>query len=145
MSHACSLDLVLDKCDDLPDYFQKHVTRKTHPFNNKTHMERLQCMQHAIFELAKKRLPHCHCPLACKQTQFKIRDDSFNFNNIGQWDFTLEHEDTKVTKIIQVQDCTIEDLLGAVGGILGLTIGASSISVVELFAYFVLYIARKIY
>ena len=49
-----------------------------------------------------------------------------------------------MTDIGQVSDYTISDMLVNMGGILGLTIGASSLSVVELCVFFVLFILRKI-
>ena len=53
----------------------------------------------------------------------------------------IRNEDSHATKITQVAAYTLEDTLGAVGGILGLTVGASNLSVVEMIVYCVLFVA----
>ena len=101
-----------------------------------------QCLKKVYLDT---ELRSCDCPLACEQTQCRTHVVAKEKSNNSLWEFRVYNHDSKVTQIMQVADFTIEDLLGAVGGILGLTIGASSLSVVELIVYCVLYILRKVH
>ena len=88
----------------------------------------------------------CDCPISCEQTEYKTRVEKVkDFLDSSTWDISIYNGDRKVTVIQQVADYTIEDMLGAIGGILGLAIGASSLSVVELCVYSVMFVVRKIY
>ena len=63
----------------------------------------------------------------------------------NEWFINMRAEDQRVREIIEVPDYTLEECLGATGGIFGLVIGASSLSVVELVVNSILRIVRKVY
>ena len=124
---------------------------------------------------ASKKTSSCDCPLQCLETQYKTRVQTipqkkeekiqeekteeeeifgvdmfeeelyYESRETIEWQIEIKNEDTKVTNIIQVPDYTLSDCLGAVGGILGLAIGASSLSLVELILYFVMHVIWKMY
>ena len=88
----------------------------------------------------------CDCPLACEQEEYQIGVERVKeYSDSKSWDIYIRNAESRVTYIYEVQDYTLEDMLGAIGGILGLTIGASSLSVVEVCVYSVMFIVRKIY
>ena len=87
----------------------------------------------------------CNCQLSCTETKFKIRKETYHTHNTSKWFMYFNNEDNKVTIISQVPSYTLEDVLGAVGGILGLAIGASSLSVIEIVVYCALFVVSMVY
>ena len=131
---------------DVPYYWKKYTAQEARPFLNNTYKDKQECFKSVRNYMMKNFDKDCSCPLACKETQFKAHYETMEKDKDSEfWFFNVYNEDTKVTNIVEVPDYTIEDLLGAVGGILGLTIGASSLSIIELIVYFAMSIVRKIY
>ena len=133
----------LEKCGDLPDYVQTHdIKASPPPFKDTTYANRRDCLNKVWNHL---NYATCGCPPPCKETFYTTRIDTFKELDNNIWYAYISNKYSKITKIVEFPDFTIEDCLGSVGGILGLAIGASSLSVVELFVYFILYVIRKVY
>ena len=139
----CLIELWLSQCGDVPDIMEKFIIQGVHSSLNRSQREIRKCMSEVVLKL---NTLFCGCPLACHQTKHEpIIKTTHQLYNKSQWSITIVNEDSKITKIIEVPDYTLEDCLGAVGGILGLAIGASSLSIVELVVYVVLCVVRKLY
>ena len=86
----------------------------------------------------------CQCPPACKVVSYKSQSKKMGKDN-EDWAIFISYAPTrKETLIKQVPDFTMEEFLGAFGGIVGLCVGASLLSVIELLLYIILYIVKKI-
>ena len=139
---SCLMRIWLSECGDVPDIMQRYIIKGTHPFSNTSQKDRRKCMGKAW---TKMNTLFCSCPLACHQKKYEPVIKMTKPHNKTDWSITIVNEDSKITKIIEVPDYTLEDCLGAVGGILGLAIGASSLSVVELVVYLGLFLVKKMY
>ena len=149
---------MMRECGHVPDIAKKYVNSTL--FNNAT-IFTLSKQFRTLFNLkdiydvhricmAKVRYDRnirskCNCPPGCMETKFKVRTETSEKFNTSEWRIFFNNEEEKITKISQVPSYTLEDVLGAVGGILGLAIGASSLSVVEVIVYCGLFIASLIY
>ena len=132
----CYLSLMLLQCGDVTNIFKNLDFNKTLPLSKKTNEDRIKCF--------RKINGTCDCPFSCEKTEYDMRVQQLS-NDKDFWILNIFNAESKVTHIHQVVDFTLEDLLGAAGGILGLTIGASSLSVLELCVYFVLFVFKKLY
>ena len=134
------------KCGDVPQFWQRYNSLETRPFSNITHKDQWECFYHVFIEANwKQGNANCDCPLPCTEMEYKANVISNGNFTTNEWFINMRAEDQRVREIIEVPDYTLEECLGATGGILGLAIGASSLSVVELVVYFVLRIVRKVY
>ena len=138
----CLMKIWLTKCQDVPDFYQQYIQEDAYRSSNFTQEKVSECLRSNL----NANRSQCDCPLACEETNYLLRfENPIYLKSKQTWNIFLHNQEEKVTKIQQVPAYTMEDLLGAAGGILGLAIGASSLSVVELLTYFVLYLVRKIY
>ena len=139
----CYLDKIFEACGFVQDYFEPHYPHQANRVNQ-TVEDGINCLidfDHPFYG-AK-----CDCPAACEETEYQVRVEKTKeyLPNSTRWDFILYNSESKITLIQEVPDYTMEDMLGAIGGILGLAIGASSLSVVELCVYSVMFVVRKLY
>ena len=129
------------KCGDVPDIGRKYFEEKLK--NDTTNnSDRINCFDRVI---GTQNLSNCHCPLACTERKYKTRTKTIESYNHSLWEIEIRIDDSYITQITQFASYTLEDALGAVGGILGLTIGASSLSVVEIVVYCTLFAASILY
>ena len=150
----CEWNEMMQKCGHVPDIAHKYVNHTSnivHNYLNSTlsnitdiHELHRTCMDKVRISLYYNR-SKCNCQLACMETKFKVRTETYYKHNVSEWFMYFNNEDNKVTQISQVPSYTLEDVLGAVGGILGLAIGASSLSVIEILVYCALFVASMVY
>ena len=140
----CKIKNWLSDCGDVPDIWRNY-TNISRPFSNLKYSTRKLCLR-AIDDIYFEKIPSdCNCPLPCREISYKLRvetDPTVKFNDT--WLLKLYNEDAKVTQIIQVADYPLEDFLGAFGGIVGLAVGASSLSIIEIIMYCILYCMSKL-
>ena len=139
---SCMLEDYIKQCGDVPNYWMNMTSRKIKTIYKTTLRSRLKCLKKTLFDF---RSDNCKCTLSCTETRYKARVKTLGQNRKGEWYITIRNDDTRITKIVQVPDYSLEDCLGNVGGILGLAIGASCLSLVEIILYCVMYIFRKLY
>ena len=133
----CVMNDLLQKCGDVTNIFKNLDLSQPLPLFNITDEDRRECIMKAWGEL------DCRCPLSCAKTEYDIR--VLKIKDQINWEIYIFNSESKVTHIQQVPDYTLGDLLGDAGGILGLAIGASCLSVLELFVYFVMFLSKKMY
>ena len=139
---ACLMRIWLANCGDVPDTMQRFVNEGTYTLKNMSEKKRRDCMFEA---LSKINTLVCDCPLACRVKKYEpVIRTTRKLHNKSEWLLNIYNEDNQITQITEVPAYTLEDCLGDVGGILGLAIGASSLSVVELIVYLVLCVARRL-
>ena len=142
----CVFNRVYNTCGDVPEVWKKYLKQpvklyKGHEFPNKA-----ACIGDILDKALNGELSlRCYCPPACKTVSFKT-DINFQEKGVGGWDLVIRYSSTRrVTSVKQVPDYTLEDALGAMGGFVGLCVGASLLSVIELLVYTTLYIVNKVW
>ena len=153
----CFVDYILRKCGDViqprcrvlvSDWmiakYKKNVTAQ----------EMSECLQDLKFDFYLEGLKMCHCPLACSEVVYSRRiqtvplDEEALYQSISQ-NFnlgTLDHFKKSVfyinvyyprlefENVVENQAYQLSDVFNDFGGLLGLAVGASLISVVEILA-----------
>ena len=125
----CLMNNMLQKCGDVIKIFKNLDSNQMLPLSNKTGEDRKKCFLEIWGKL------DCHCPFSCTKIEYdsKVR----KWKDKSDWHIKIFNAESKVTHIQEVPDYTLGDLLGDSGGILGLAIGASCLSVLELCVYFI--------
>ena len=138
---SCLLKRWIYQCGDVPDTYRDYNSNGIRPYLSTSYEDRWNCLAQV---LVNTNVGNCGCQLACEETQYKTREQTFKrWKNISSWNINVFNEETK--EIVQVPDYPLADCLGAIGGIMGLAIGASSLSFVELIIYFIMNFRRKAY
>ena len=143
----CQWNRMYQKCGDVPDFAQLYF-KKTLQNDSITNYHTIRGCLYRVWKSYDES--KCDCPFACSGAKYKTRikagivEDGNNSKLWTTWTVKILNEDSHVTQITQVASYTLEDALGAVGGILGLTVGASSLSFLEVTVYCVLFIASMV-
>ena len=137
----CAMDYMYSECKDVVDIWKPYLAKKEEPFENSTEYKSREDCLRKVMDQVRQRIPkNCTCPLSCdeKRLNCEINYVTTPTENGGIKLF-LYYKEKMVTSINEVEDYPIEDLLGSLGGILGLCIGMSVISLVELIVYLVFF------
>ena len=99
----------------------------------------LQFLEAAIYSPAEE----CNCPLSCHEIQFnqlflKTKEEKMNV-----WQLAFQYRSRKTTIMGEFPLYTPLGLLSDVGGLVGLLVGMSLLSVIELTVYLVIWMADK--
>ena len=133
----CAMDYMYKECRDVVDVWKPFLDKKEQPFKNSTkYKSREDCLDKIIWQITKRVPGNCTCPLSCDETVFQSNLEWVERRDYGTKLF-LYYKTKKVTSINEVEDYPIQDLLGSLGGILGLCIGMSVISFIEIIVYLV--------
>ena len=139
----CFMNELLRECGDIPDIYHEYYRKVERPLTNMSNDDTRNCLFGKLFDFNQV---NCDCPLSCSEMEYKTRVDTYqSLQDNNTWNINILLEDSKVTIIRQVPDYTIEELLGSIGGIIGLAVGASSLSMMEFVVYFGLNIVRKVH
>ena len=138
---SCLIKKHLRECGDILDLYQQFKKDEIQQFVNITDTNRLKCF---AMNYGKTDTVECDCPPPCFETYYETIAELIRQYNKNQWDITIYHRGI-IKNVVEAPDYSIEDCFDSVGGILGLAIGASGLSVVELVVYFVLYVVHRIY
>ena len=145
----CLFTHMYKECGDVADIFKKYLSQPVQIFRNDRFSSRDECIHTLLLEAISGFLPYCQCSLACKETIYEVnRVDFINLpTHRNSWHLVFSYAKNEVTEIQEVADYPLEDFLGAFGGILGLALGASILSLVELLVYCfstIVYCASKV-
>ena len=142
----CLFNTMYEQCGDVPNIFKKYLFQPVRAFNNKTHTTRQDCLKRIVSSALSGHLPRCVCPLPCDETLTEVaRMDMIKIptpNN--SWKVIFCNANDEVTHIREVPDYPLEEFLGALGGILGLALGPSMLSIIELLVYFAFTLLSKL-
>lgn len=136
---------MLEHCGDTFDYMKRHMPRDLirKYTKNVTINEAMHCMA----EFSNRIINSTHlCPVPCHEIEvhtmpffYKPRSPNHSLYNIE-----IIHNKYDSYKVINERPLyTWEQVAGEAGGIIGLIVGVSFISIVELFVYFTLFIIEK--
>ena len=141
----CAMEHMYAECNDVIDIWKQYLTKPAIPFDNKAFKDRDECLVFTSDKLRRRLPENCACNLACNETLYTIRErfTTGQLHNGVTHKLYLYYGERKVTSITEVADYKLEDLLAAFGGMLGLCIGMSVLSFVELFVYLVLFCLNR--
>ena len=143
----CLFERMYEYCGDVIDQWKQYLSKPAKLFRNTTYPNREACLLSLVRKTIGGELLDCNCQLSCNETSYDATrmDPIFRPPPTPQtWTINFFYKDEKVTQITEVPDYPLEDFLGAFGGILGLAIGALTLSLIELLVYFVMFMIYKL-
>ena len=135
----CAMEYMYAECQDVVDVWKNFLGRDTKPFQNAhKYKSREQCFWTVIDQVVRRFPPNCSCPLSCTETVIRSKFVGVP-TPLGDAALKMSfyYKEKRVTSITEIEDYPIQDLLGAFGGILGLCIGMSVMSLLEIALYLV--------
>uniref|UniRef100_A0A914YIK1 Amiloride-sensitive sodium channel n=1 Tax=Panagrolaimus superbus TaxID=310955 RepID=A0A914YIK1_9BILA len=119
----CIKKLLLKECQCIPIYFGGNQTN---------------CNQRKCIEMALNKIHPCNCSLPCHRIHFSVQETSMtklisSFNNYSK--ITVAFKDKTLITQNQIQRLITVDLLSFVAGSMGLFLGMSCITLLEVFMY----------
>ena len=141
----CLFKEVYQTCGDVPDIWRKHLESPVKSYQGEEYLNQTACIWHMInMYLNGEFSLRCQCLTACKVVSYKAEVKRVGESKHNEWGFFISYAPSrKETHIKQVPDYTLEEFLGAFGGILGLCVGASLLSVIEILLYITLHIVKQ--
>ena len=136
---------VYKKCGDVLDGWRKQLEEQGLATGKKDFNSTKYCLLRATMDLEEKLL-HCVCPHPCKEINFSEHIENLDLRSgpINHWQIIYSVKSSEVSYSKQIPDYTMEDYLGGVGGILGVGLGISVASIMELLVYLIIFIIGKL-
>ena len=114
---TCAYKNMYNECGDTIDIWKKYNTRGTHPYNKSKYYSRRECIKELMNQALMKVIPNCECNSACEESEYTTSERYYPRLN-GLF-FEFLNKDA-VFRVDIVPDYTLEQFVGALGGILGL-------------------------
>ena len=144
----CLFHKVYKTCGDVPDVWKKYLRKPAQPDHRQGFPNQVSCISKILDQATNGFVSlDCYCPAACNEVSYKTDVKRLESTDESEWDWEIAvmySSTRRVTSIKQVPDYTLEDFLGAMGGMVGLCVGASILSVIELIVYSILSIMNKL-
>ena len=141
---------MLSLCDDVPDHWQQFV--KPHHSRgwkysawNKTDLDVLECLhrQYRSMLWTRVKVPMDICPLPCHEIITENVLKQKNRAAISISGIKVEIPSSRITAVHEIATYTSDDLLAEIGSWLGLLVGMSFLSLVEIVAFLCTVIREK--
>ena len=144
--HTLFFYKLLENCGDVPDHWQQYVqphhTRgRNNEWKNQTHENVLMCMYQLYTNKQAEYLSMTLdlCPLPCKEIVTESKGEQISKNHIQEDESTasimLTIPSSRITKVNEIASYTSDDFLADIGSWLGLLVGMSLLSIVEIVAF----------
>ena len=143
---TCALNYMYQECGVVVDAWVKYAPQKVLPYNATKYDSRENCLDEVITLLVDKAIPDCSTKLPCYEVNNYVEDyfyfeDSRKQKNI---EIHIYFSSPIVTDMEEILDYTFSDFLGPFGGFVGVCIGMSFVSVIELIVYAVCFLVEKV-
>ena len=147
---SCSMREMFDNCGAVIDRWQPFLTKKMKR-KVQTSVNTTKCLSFYLNRFFTHTIPkRCNCPAACDEVEFEneyIRTDrrpsSFPTSSLHARELFVRFRSIEEVASKEIATYTFLDFLAEFGGIVGILVGMSVISVLELFVYFVLQVFKQ--
>ena len=139
---SCLLEYTYKKCGSVPDRWEAFVPEHLKEKHNNTNTTRARaCLKDvAQYDLLDPK-SNCECPSPCHETEYKVnlvRRSDLNYIKL-----MIYYENRQLTVLREQPTYTSDRLLADVGGLVGLLVGMSTLSLVEVFVFVFLYFKHR--
>ena len=111
------------------------------PFSNPKYSSRKECIKANVKQAMIKSIPSCSCNSVCEETVYLANEKWVNAaSGSARWRLFLYNKENTVIIVEQFPDYLLEVYLGDFGGFIGLAMGASYLTVIELLVCLFLYL-----
>ena len=142
---SCGIKRMLNKCEAVLDgflhYFDKGAPRTV---GNASRDNTRQCLSETLTNARFEPPMGCKCPYPCSDVIYKHTTQKFESHEANEWDFYLQYKQRRVTHITETPLMNIAQALANLGGIKGLLIGTSVLSIVEVIVFVGIMISSSI-
>ena len=109
------------ECGDTIDIWKKYITQSRKLFNNSKYASREDCIREHLNQAMLKTIPNCdHCNRACEESLYTVNaPPCTGAGYLAGWNFSFVNKGT-VDFVKVTPDYTLEQFVGALGGVLGL-------------------------
>ncbi len=121
--------------------FLKYASNACNCSYNKTYNKNnamcYNCFKKQISDFSFEERCAVYCPLECEMTYYSVNKDTHTVpSKLNQTSLAFYYEDLKYQQIDQIAKTLFSDIISNVGGTLGLFIGVSLLSFIEIFEVF---------
>lgn len=137
---------MLKKCGDTLDYVRQHIPQniiKTYRRINQSISDTLMCMR--TYSMRKVGFNEM-CPVPCQEVELYTTSTFHELHKLKRkiYRVHIQLQDIDSYKVIEEKQLfTWDQIAGQVGGFLGLVVGASFISIIEIIAYLCLCLLQR--
>ena len=145
-----------EKCGDVADYVRQYMPQEIHRrfARNKTIADTCKC----IHEFSKLEIFRVQCPFPCDETEISVLTNFnrwkkgeverstklMNTHNLSSFRLDFQYQSVDSYRLIEEMELyTLYQMASEIGGFLGLVIGASILSFIEIFTLISLSIYRR--
>ena len=139
---SCVFNKIYEKCGDVPDGWSKQFEEQGLASRKMEFNVTKRCLLSELEELEREGLMDCICQDPCEEVVFSWSHGMRS--KLNYWGIVYHVKPSEVMYSRQIPDYTIEDYLGGVGGILGIGLGISVASMMELLVYFMIIVIGKL-
>ena len=145
---TCGLNYMYAECGVVVDAWQKYAPQTEMTYNTTKYDSREDCLDKVTLLIQRKAIPNCPNIQSCSEVLYSedyhyyVTESGKVSNNTVQIIFYFKSP--FVTYMEEIPDFTFSDFLGAFGGLAGVCLGVSFVSVLELIVYTVLVIGRRV-
>ena len=151
-SDICALTRMQERCGSVIDIWRSYVPDHIKENNvNRTEKEIKYCIKEELLRLSNNQLRGCKCSMPCFEVDYNPRVTLLQQRE-KRWLFNIKYEAMKVTHVKEQPETTFWNFLAQVGGLIGLLVGMSVLSLVEVavvlilsWATLVRYLKRKLF
>ena len=136
---TCLVKLLLKRCGHVPDMFKSFMTEEDMKLVRKVDGIRNCWRETYIYFYAGDGHNHCECPLSCNDVSYDyvfLTQEKWHAKNSTE--IHLICTSLKKVHLIELPAYPITKFMSDIGGWLGLLVGMSALSVVEIIAYLAL-------
>ena len=132
---SCFLREMFNNCGTVIDRWKPFLTKDMRLKLNEG-VNSTDCLSHYIGLFFKYDIPKtCFCPSACVETEFKTQVYKGTGYLVPGLQFRIRYTSKKVMYIEEIPSYTFFDFLAEMGGVVGVSVGMSVVSVLEIVIY----------
>ena len=136
---SCFLREMFDNCGTVIDRWQPRLTTEMKGKEQQL-LNASSCLSYHLTRFIKYLIPHrCNCPVACREIEYEseIITQSRTVPNRGI-ELSVHFSSMEEVTIEEIPDYTFYDYLAEMGGLVGILVGMSVISIIEVLLYLIL-------
>ena len=143
---SCFLKEMLENCGTVIDRWKPLITTQMKN-NAKKNINVTACLSHYLLQFLQYEIPEkCDCDIACETVAFESNIiTSIAYSKDNATDISVHFRSMQEISEVEIPEYTFFDYLAEIGGLVGILVGLSVISILEVLVYFVLHIIRCVY
>ena len=144
---------MFNECGVVINRWKKFLTSDMKSANgmSKNESEKLQCLRKHVSDWLAAIIPDkCHCPLACNEIDIDaripyVKGHMYRRDEQGYyWTIRIQYKNKRIKQVTEIPAYTTSDFLAEVGGLVGLLVGMSLLSVVEFVVYLIASVGARL-